>query len=568
MWKKRRWILLLVLAIAALVIWRVESAGVQVKKGSYLLIPLDGSYVEEPPSDLLGKLVRTPPRTMIDLLRAIQIAAVDERVAGILLQVGSLDVGWAKSDDIRNALAEFETESGKPVLAVLEEEAASANKEYFVASIANRVYVSPASTAPLVGLAAQYFFLGGVWEKIDVQMNVLKIREYKTFGDMLVNKKMSPYHREMANSILDSIDGHFVSAIAEARHLDPLRVRAIIDDGPSTAPRLQQEGLTDGVKYLADVRHEDTKDAPVIKLDDYTGVDLSAVGLTPKSAIAVVYGVGAIVSGESGNALLQGPLLGAQTVIDAFKDAADSDAKAIVFRVDSPGGSALASDLIWKAIEKAKEKKPVIVSMSDVAGSGGYYVTAGASRILAQPTTLTGSIGVVFARPTVSGLLERLGITTETLSRGKYARLNDLTTPFDDTVRQKMLAEIEHIYQVFVDRVAAGRKLTPARVNEIGRGRVWTGEQAAANGLVDQIGGFIDAIRAAKVASGLKVDEPVELSFYPRHKSIAERLAEALSSRAEQLDMPWRDELRAALALTPFHTPGPLTLMPQVVSIH
>ena len=206
--------------------------------------------------------------------------------------------------------------------------------------------------------------------------------------------------------------------------------------------------------------------------------------------------------------------------------------RAIVFRIDSPGGSALASDLVWRATQEARKKKPLIVSMSDVAASGGYYIGTGADRIVAQPATFTGSIGVVMVRPNIRALLARLGITTVTISRGKFADIEDITTPLSSDGRQKLIAEMDHIYQIFVDRVATGRKLSAERVNDIGRGRVWTGAQAKDNGLVDELGGFMAAIRAAKEAAGIAPAQEVTLAFYPRPKSLLERIGSWLEGDA------------------------------------
>jgi len=260
-------------------------------------------------------------------------------------------------------------------------------------------------------------------------------------------------------------------------------------------------------------------------------------------------------------------MLGADSVSRALKEAADVDAvRAIVFRVDSPGGSALASDLIWRATQQARKKKPVIVSMSDVAGSGGYYIAAGATKIVAQPATMTGSIGVVVARPNIHGLLGKLGINTESLGRGKFAQLQDVTTPLDPEGRQKIVAEMNHIYEVFVDRVAKGRNMSAARVNEIGRGRVWTGAQAKENGLVDEIGGFMRALQVAKDAIGIEASQEVELVFYPKPKNLLDRVGELLNTRAAiQLPASWQAVLRT-IAM-PFENGPLLTMMPMTVDV-
>lgn len=563
--RKRFWIVLALLLVV-FVVWRRRAGGPKIENGSYLHLTLQGSYIEQP-ADVIGRIIGEPPNTLISVIEALHLAAADPRIAGALVEIAPLEVGWGKAEDLRDALAGFR-ESGKPVYAVLEQETASANLEYFVASVADKIYLSPASTAPLNGLSAQYLFLGGVWEKLDVRMHVEKIAEYKTMGDMMVNKKMSPAHREMATSLLDSVDEHFVAVVAASRKLKPSEVKSAIDLAPASAEEFEKAGLADGARYASEVHAKDTASAPLVKMKDYERVDLASIGKLASHSIAVVYAVGQIVQGESGRSPM-GSVMGSSTVADAITEAADNDeAKAIVFRVDSPGGSALASDLVWQATRRAREKKPVIVSMSDVAASGGYYIAAGADRILAQPGTLTGSIGVVFMRPEVNGLLDKLGITTETLSRGRYARMNDLTAPFDAETRAKLLDEIEHIYDVFCDRVATGRDISKERVNEVGRGRVWTGAQAKLNGLVDETGGFIAAIAAAKKAAGIPEADEVELVHYPRARPFAERLAEALTSHiGAEIPLPGGTALRAALAAFAFPEGGVLALMPESIRI-
>jgi len=558
-------ILLVVIGVVALIV-RSHFREPPIKAGSYLLLDIGGTYVEAPPQDLLGRLLARDERTLIDLLSTIRKAQVDTRIKGVIARIKLIETGWAKVQDIRDQLAEFKT-SEKPLIALLEQEAVSSNKEYYLASIADRIYLAPNVTAPLNGLAAQFLFLGGVWDKLDIQMDVEKIREYKTFGDMLANKEMTPAHREMANSLLDSVDAQFVDTVARARGLEPARVRALIDECPVTPTEFEAAHLSDGSRYLQDLHEEiGGEQTPLVETKDYAQVRASALGLGAGPKIAVVYGVGAIVTGESGSSV-QGQMLGADSVTHALEEAADDDdVRAVVFRVDSPGGSALASDLVWRATQRVRAKKPLIVSMSDVAGSGGYYIAAGANRIVAQPETMTGSIGVVFARPTIKGLLARFGVNTETISRGKFAALDDLTTPLSAEGRQKLVTEMTYIYDVFVDRVAKGRNLTKEQVNEIGRGRVWTGTQAKENGLVDELGGFRAAIRAAKTAVGLEPTQEVELIFFPKQKSLFERLGELANARmAVQLPRSWQEILRAAAP--PFADGTLLTLMPESVEV-
>lgn len=565
--KRRRYILFLlfVLLIGGWLL-RARWRAPHIAPGSYLVLDVDGVYSEEPPQDIVGRLLRGREHALIDLLTMIREAQVDTRIKGVIARIGSIDTGWAKVQDIRDALLDFK-KSGKPLLALVEHEATGGNKEYYLAAAADRLYLSPASTAPLSGLAANFYFLGGVWGKLDIQMDVEKIREYKTFGDMIGSTEMSAAHREMADSILDSIDAQLVTGLAQTRGIEPDAVRALINQCPVSPAEFEAAHLSNGTKYFQDLQDEIGDTTTLVTAKDYAQVSASSLGLDVGPKIGVVYAVGMIVTGEGGSGV-QGQALGAQTVSDALADAAeDDDVRAIIFRIDSPGGSALASDVVWRATQAARKKKPVIVSMSDVAASGGYYIAAGASRIVAQPATMTGSIGVVFARPYIRGLLGRLGINTETLTRGTFANLDDITTPLTPAARQKLIDEMTHIYDVFVARVATGRSLTPEQVNDIGRGRVWTGAQAKENGLVDELGGFTSAVQAAKSAAGIDAKHEVELVFYPKRQSLLERVTELLNARAaDMIPAHLRSVLRSLSV--PFEAGTPLTVMPETIAVN
>jgi protease-4 len=562
---KRLLILGIVAAIGMFVV-RTVLKGPKVPEGAYLVLDVGGTYVEAPPQDLLGRVLAGQEHTLMDVLTSIRKARVDSRIKGVIVRIAAIDAGWAKVEDIRDALTEFK-KSGKPLLALLQQEVSGSNHEYYLASVCDRIYLPPSATAPLNGLAAHFTFLGGIWEKLDIEMTVEKIAEYKSFGDMIANKEMTPAHREMANSLLDSLNDHFVSTIAEARGLQPEAVRSLIDECPVRPAQFVDAHLADGSKYLEDLHDEIGGDeTPLVQSNDYEHVSPESLHLDSGPRIAVVYAVGGIVTGKSGSSV-RGELLGSDTVSESLAEAAaDDDIKAIVFRIDSPGGSALASDLVWRATQAAQKKKPVIVSMSDVAGSGGYYIAAGAARIVAQPTTLTGSIGVVFARPNAKGLLNRLGIHTETIKRGRFAAIDDLSSPVDSQERAKLVDEMNHVYAVFVDRVAQGRKLTAEQVNDIGRGRVWTGLQAKENGLVDVLGGFQAAVQEAKLAAGIDATAEVELIFYPKPKHLLARLRELLETRGAASLPPVLRQLASALAL-PFGDSSILALMPENVEI-
>ena len=567
----RRWV---VIVLVVLVVFGVVARALWTRRGvppgSWVLLDLEGDYGEEVPQDSVARLFGEHPMSLLDLLLLIRDAGDDANVAGMVVRVRPLGLGWAKAQDIRDALIRFQ-QSGKPLHAYLELELGGGTLEYYVASAAEHIHVPPGAAAPVTGLLAQFVFLGGVWEKLDVEMQVVKIREYKTAGDMLANKEMSPYHREMANSLLDSMYGQFVDAIATQRNLEPAAVRAAIDAGPATPDELRAAGFVDGAEYLDELRVSLLGgEGKFLTTEEYAGRHRPVQALqSVRHRIAVVYGVGPVTTGESRSSPLAGESsMGSDTLVKAFDDAARADdVEAIVFRVDSPGGSALASDLIWRATRAAEAVKPVVVSMSDVAASGGYYVAAGGRQIVAEPGTITGSIGVVMAKPNVKGLLAKLGINVQELQRGELATMLSLTNSLGPAELRRINATMDYVYDLFLDRVASGRQLDKEQVNTIGRGRVWTGAQARENGLVDDLGGFFAAINAAKAAVGVAAEEKVQLVFYPPRRSLLERLTHLFGTRLLAEAPLWWQPLLRATAAWRFPAGSILALMPEEISI-
>jgi len=569
-WRRRLLIAFAVLVVGVFAARAWLGAGRGVADESWVLLDLQDSYAEEVSDQPLARLFGEPQTSLLDLLLTIRDAGEDARVAGMVVRIRPLAIGWAKAQEIREAMVKFRS-TGKPLHAYLELELSGGSMEYFLASAADRIHIPPGAAAPLTGLLAQYVFLGGVWEKLDVDMQVLKIREYKTFGDMLSEKTMTAWHREMANALLDSLYGQMVDAIAADRKLEPDVVRAAIDAGPATPLELQQAGLIDDAEFLDELRVALVgEDGKWLSAAEYAAArrplpDAPAVS----RQVAVLYGVGAVTTGESESGPAGGDSsMGADTLIEAFNEvAADDDIAAVVFRVDSPGGSALASDLIWQAAQRMRAKKPLIVSMSDVAASGGYYVAAPGTRIVASPGTMTGSIGVVIAKPNVRGLLGKLGINMVELQRGEMASMLSVNESFTPAQLTRIKATMDYVYDLFVQRVAEGRGLDTAQVHEVGRGRVWTGAQARQNGLVDELGGFFTAINAAKTAAGIPIEERVGLVFYPRHKGLVARLTKALGTRLLGAAPAWWQEVQRATLAWRYPAGSVLTLMPQEVTI-
>jgi protease-4 len=560
--RRWRWIalFLLVLGIAWLVL---SPRGPAVERGSFLRVDLRGAFVDAPVSPL-ARLLGRREASLVSLLSELTKAERDERIAGVLFRIGGLDMGWGKAEELRAALARLR-DKGKRSIAYLELEQLGGNLEYYLASGADEVVMAPASRNALVGLAGEYLFLGGLFEKVGVELEYERIGEYKSAVESYAERAMSDANREMTEALLDSIDGRFVSAIAASRELAPERVRAAIDEAPTTPERMRELGLVDRVAWGDEVLAEET---PVVEADAYAGVDPAAVGFAPVATFALVYGAGPVVTGEGFVSPRGGFVLAADTVADAIDQAAEApDVRAIVFRVDSPGGSPLASDIVWRAIQRARQRgKPVVASFSDVAASGGYYVACGADRIVSQPTTFTGSIGVFVLRPVLRDLLDDLDVGVATITRGARAELLLSSQPLSPESREVLRTDVRSIYDLFVRRVAEGRSLGAEEVDAVGRGRVWTGAQAEERGLVDALGGLREAVRQAKELTGIDLEADVVLVQYPPPKPLPDQIAEALGL-AVRAAVPRLPLPRAAAAL--FDTlvglpPGAPALVPPV----
>jgi protease-4 len=568
---RKRWFLLalILIVIIAVVVARREPT---IVPGSFLVVDIGGRYVEAQPSGFMAQLLGSQEHVFIDLLLELRKAIVDHRLKGVIVRIQPVELDFAQVQELRNLFSALQ-KSGKRVIAWVAGESSSGNTAYFLASAAEQVFFAENTVLPLTGLRATYLFLGGLWKHLDVELQVEQIREYKTFGDFLSRQTMSEAHREMANSLLDSLQDQFVSGISEARGLSPDQVRALIDAPTLTAADFQQGGLINGIRYFDEVLEELSPDAsrPIqtVSLATYRRVKPTSVGLGGEEKIAIIYGVGAVTTGESDWGIT-GQAMGADTIVEAFADAGEDDRiKAIIFRIDSPGGSALASDLIWRAVDRAKRNKPVIVSMSGVAGSGGYYIATGASKIVAQPATLTGSIGIVFMQPNIQGLLENYGVNTETLSRGAYARLFDPSKSWTTQERQQIKRILEDLYLTFTRKVAEGRGLSVDEVDLVGRGRVWTGVQAKERHLVDELGGIDTALRLAKQAIGLAAESGVQLVFYPKSKPFLELLIERFSGQVVE-GFAWPEpvaELQSLLRPLTRLGRGPLYAMPAIIRL-
>jgi protease-4 len=522
-----------VLSVAAmLLLYVVATQEPSVPSHATLVLSPSGDLPEVLP-DLVFSGGELTVRAYVELIRK---AKTDSRIAGILLRPGGINSPfWAKLQELRDAIDDFKT-SGKYVHAWLEY---GGDREYFLASVADKVYLLPSASLDLTGVASYEVFLRGTFDWIGTYPDFLHVGDYKTAVNTYLEKTFTPAHKEMSESLNRSQYNQLVDTIAEARGKSAADVRALIDQGPFQPVDALRVGLIDDVAYedeLDDLVPE-LKGADYIDAEDYMAVSWERTGVRRRSRVAVINASGVINSGSSGFDPVNGAVIGSDSLVEYIRDArADRSIKAIVLRVDSPGGSSTASDVIWRELSISRENhRPVIVSMSDLAASGGYYIALGGDAIVAQPGTLTGSIGVYTGKYVISGSLEKLGANMEATSHGKQAQIYSPDRRFTPDERTKIEASMQVVYDQFIERTAAARHMTPEKVDEIAQGRVWTGAQAKEIGLVDELGGLYKAVDLAKQRARIPADEEVELVVYPPHRSFYEVLTEQLSSPAGKL---------------------------------
>jgi protease-4 len=540
---------LIILAVVALAVRPSLLWADEPKVASVAHIRLHGSLDEAP---LPEEPLFGPKENFKSKLDRIKKAANDKAIQALYLEVDGLSVGWGKIDELRAAITAFR-KTGKKAYAYLE---AGASKDYLVAIACDRICVPEAGWLMLVGLRGEVTFYKDLLDYIGVRADMLQMGAYKGAAEPFTRSTMSKEYRERMESVLrDYYQESIVKAIAMARagkELSAEKVQKLIDKGPYTGKRALAVGLVDDVAYASDFKKtfKDDLQADSVKIvKNYAGAksqDLdfsnpfalarilmggsSKPRKSTKDKIAVIYAVGAISTGKSTMSFFGGTSVGSTTMVDAIREAEqDKTVKAIVLRVDSPGGSALASDLIWK--ELSRSKKPVVASMGDVAASGGYYISMAAGKIYAAPGTLTGSIGVVGGKIVLGGLEKKVGLNTEVIAFGAHAGILSMTTPFSPSERKAMRAMMEDVYDQFLTkaiqgRTRAGKKFTRDEILKYAEGRIWTGRQAKEIGLVDELGTLGDAIAAARNLAKMPKNVEPELWILPKGRSILDTLLE------------------------------------------
>jgi protease IV len=523
-------LLLVVLIGLAVAVSAFRRGEPRIDNNSVLALRVAGSLPDYVPDDPLRRFFGSTDQSLSNLTLQFSKAKVDNRIKVILLDINMTSVGMGKAEEIRDAITDFRS-SGKPVYAYIEY---GTDKEYYIASACDKIYVAPPGELFINGFAANVMFFRGSLDKLGVYPDMVQMGKYKTAVETFTRKDMSDANREFINSLLDDLYNRYVDTIAKARNKSADEVRALIDDAPYSAAKAKEMGLIDGVAYHDEIEKEikaklgykSTDELHMVGSSEYNDVQPESLGLNKGEKVAVIFAAGDIGSGKSNDGATGSESIGSDTLAKAINDAGDDKSiKAIVIRVDSPGGSGLASDIIWHAVEAAKAKKPVVISMSDVAASGGYYIAAGANKIIAQPSTITGSIGVFAGKPVIKGFYDWLGISNEYVLRGKQAgmfRESEKFTPeerakFEDLVKR-------NYYEDFVPKVAKGRGKTPEYVDSIAQGRVWTGGQAKERGLVDEFGGLDRAVQVAKELAKLPADKGVHRVILPYPRTLLQQL--------------------------------------------
>lgn len=519
-------------SVFALWFW-AKPAALPVPGSTVVTLTLDQGFTDGPPDPVANLLGGAQP-TLRDALDGIEQAGNDPRIKGFFVRLGGDGIGMAQIQELRDAIAAFRAK-GKFAIAYADSfgDFGPGTHAYYLASAFDEIWLQPLGLVGITGLRSEQPFFRGTLDMLDIVPRLDHRSEYKSAMNMLTERQMTPPHREEMDAIVQSVYGQVVGGIADGRHLDQGQVRALIDRAPLLATEAVDAHLIDHVGYRDQAQAaaiaRGGANTETLPLTAY----LSRVERPHRSGptIALIFGTGLIQPGSGGgNGLGGGTTMGADTVVRAFDRAADdASVKAILFRIDSPGGSASASETIWRAVARAREKgKPIVVSMGDVAGSGGYYIAAAADKIVAEPATLTGSIGVVAGKFVTSGLWNKLGVTWDSVNAGSNAAMFSETEDFTPEGKARFETFLDDVYAGFKNRVAQGRKLDDAAVEKVARGRVWTGEDAKARGLVDALGGASTALSLAKQAAGIPDNQDVTLKLFPPPATARQLLARAL----------------------------------------
>ncbi|MBZ5542347.1 MAG: signal peptide peptidase SppA [Acidobacteriia bacterium] len=526
----------------------------RIKPDTVLTLRLEGEIEEQGPTDPLASLLAGPQMTVTDIVEALDRARRDSRITGLEIRVGESTLGIANIQEIRQKIREF-NRAGKFSVAYLE---FGTNQSYYLASACQTVVLLPTSLLHVRGFMTSTTFLRGTFDKLGVYPDFYHIGEYKNASDVYTQKKYTAAHRKADQVLLDDLFHQYLESVAEVRSMKAEEVQSLLAKGPYTAPEALDSKLIDRAAYADEARDmvnqknhgNDTR----LSASDY--LDRTERG--GQSKLAVIFATGAILPGRSSDGPFGEPVMGSDTIAEQFKRAReDSSIKAVILRVDSPGGVTFPSEVIRRELILTKRKKPVVVSMSDVAASGGYWIAMSANKIVAEPGTITGSIGVFAGKLNILGLYAKLGLTKDHITTTENSSIDWPFQNFTPAQRASILKYMDDIYANFLKGVAEGRHMDVAAVDKIAQGRVWTGERAKQLGLVDELGGLDTAVASAKKLADIPADERVNLVYLPPPKPLLERIRELFSgvgifSRGPALTR-WLERLEA-LARVPAWT--------------
>ncbi len=532
-----------------------------IKDNSVLRLSLSGAITERFSPDAFGREFEGAAVQLHDIRKALHMASADKRIKGVYLRLSAPELGWAKAQEIKRLISKFK-DTGKFVTAFLNY---CDEKSYYMALAADEIYLMRNSFATINGFSVEIPFIKRAVNKLGVEVEVVSAGKYKSAGDMFTRKSMSAAHREATEALLSDVYEHFLQTVSQTRDIKREALAALLERGIYQAEALRGTGLIDGLKYGTEVSElikakvygmevaeVADKKLRMVSINNYAKLSPDDVGLGGKEKIALIYATGAIMSGQSGHDPINGRTLGAQSIIRMLLAARDNrGVKAVVLRVDSPGGSGQASDEIWAAIENVREKKPVVVSMSDVAASGGYWISMNCDGIVAEALTITGSIGVVSMLFDLSEAYEAVGIDWETLKTGPGADFPTDKRPLSPREWEQFKQLNRDFYQVFVQKVADGRGKSWDQVHAIAQGRIWTGARALKYGLVDTLGGLDTALGMAKEKAGIAADVSTRWQVYPQPKGFLESIMDKFSIRVAQSWLSENDTVSLLRQLSP-----------------
>jgi protease IV len=493
-----------------------------------LTVDLTDGLTDGPDPDSLSRLLFNEKATLRDVVDALDRAAADPRVKSLFVELGDDSMALAETQQLRDAIAAFRAK-GKFAVAFADTfgEGGPGTRPYYLATACDEIWMQPLGEVGLTGLRAETPFFKGALDKLGIAADFEHREEFKTAMNSLTETAMTAPQREEIEGLLTALSGQVDQGIAAARRLTPDKVAALTDHAPLLQDEARDAGLVDRLGYRDEARRRAQEKAGdgarFVSLSRY----LKTAGRPHDSGaeIALVYGTGLITRSGTGG-LTSATEFTARAMAKALDEAArDKDVRAIVLRIDSPGGSATASETIWREVERARERgKPVIVSMGDVAASGGYYIAAAADKIVAEPATLTGSIGVLAGKLVFADLMKKIGVSLDSAQRGANSGMFSIAEDFSPQARERLNASLDQVYAGFKAHVAAGRHLGADAVEAVAKGRVWSGAEAKDNGLVDALGGYEVAVRLAREAAHLATDAPVHIVVFPKQRGLTATL--------------------------------------------